>query len=233
MSPSYVFEPPAPPSLTVLGSAQRFPVHRIYCVGQNYAEHAREMGGNPERTPPFFFAKPADAVFEPSLHGALPFPSMTDNLHHEVEWVVALGAPLHKASAAQCAAAVWGHTVGLDLTRRDLQATAKAGGKPWDVAKGFDRSAVLAPLQALHGALPTQGRITLHVNGALRQQGDVADLIWPVPELLARLSQFYELQPGDLVFTGTPAGVGPLQAGDTVLAQIEGLAPLELALRHV
>jgi len=145
---NYVLPPPSPASLSVVGRAERYAVRRIYCVGQNYAEHSREMGSDPEKVPPFFFTKPADAVYEPALQGAMPFPGMTENLHHEVEWVVALGAPLHQASPAQCAAAVWGHTVGLDLTRRDLQAAAKAGGKPWDLAKGFDRSAVLAPLQA-------------------------------------------------------------------------------------
>jgi fumarylpyruvate hydrolase len=229
----YVFAPPAPASLSVQGRAERFPVRRIHCVGQNYAEHAREMGSNPERSLPFFFAKPADAVFEPALHGALPFPGMTENLHHEVEWVVALGSALHQATPEQCAAAVWGHTVGLDLTRRDLQAAAKVGGKPWDAAKGFDRSAVLAPLLPLQGTLPTRGRIQLSVNGALRQQGDLADLIWPVPELLAQLSLYHALQPGDLVFTGTPAGVGALQPGDVVDAAIEGLPPLHLELAHV
>ena len=229
----YVFPPSLPASVSVQGSEQRFPVHRIYCVGQNYAEHAREMGSNPEKTPPFFFMKPADAVFEPALQGALPFPSATANLHHEVEWVIALDAPLHQATPAEAAAAVWGHGLGLDLTRRDLQAAAKAGGKPWDSAKGFDRSAVMAPLQPLSGSLPTSGRIELSVNGELRQQGDLADLIWNVPELLAKLSQLYELQAGDLVFTGTPAGVGPLKPGDVVDASIEGLPTLRLELVHV
>ena len=230
---NHVLPPPSPASLSVVGRAERYAVRRIYCVGQNYAEHSREMGSDPEKVPPFFFTKPADAVYEPALQGAMPFPGMTENLHHEVEWVVALGAPLHQASPAQCAAAVWGHTVGLDLTRRDLQAAAKAGGKPWDLAKGFDRSAVLAPLQALDAALPCSGRIALSVNGALRQQGDLADLIWPVPELLARLSQYVELRPGDLVFTGTPAGVAALQPGDVVDAQIDGLPPLRLELARV
>jgi fumarylpyruvate hydrolase len=227
----YVQAPPAQPSLSVSGSPARFAVRRIYCVGQNYAEHAKEMGH--ERAEPFFFAKPADAVFEPALQGPMPFPPQTQNLHHEVEWVVALGAPLRDATPAQAAAAVWGHTVGLDLTRRDLQAAAKAAGRPWDTAKGFDRSAVLAPLQKLDGALPSSGRIVLSVNGQPRQQGDLSDLIWPVPELLAKLSAFYELQPGDLVFTGTPAGVGPLQPGDVVLASIEGLPALRLEIARV
>ncbi|WP_374658583.1 fumarylacetoacetate hydrolase family protein [Inhella sp.] len=229
----YVLPPPPQASVSVLGRPERYAVRRIYCVGQNYAEHSREMGSDPQKVPPFFFAKPADAVFEPALQGAMPFPGMTDNLHHEVEWVVALGQPLHKATPTECAAAVWGHTVGLDLTRRDLQAAAKAGGKPWDMSKGFDHSAVLAPLQPLDGPLPTAGAIALSVNGEARQQGDLSDLIWPVPELLARLSQYVALQPGDLVFTGTPAGVGPLQPGDVVLASIDGLPPLRLELARV
>lgn len=236
MSTAYVFPPPPQASLTVLGQPERYAVHRIYCVGQNYAEHSREMGSDPQKVPPFFFAKPADAVFEPALQGPMPFPGMTENLHHEVEWVVALGAlgsPLYQATPAQCAAAVWGHTVGLDLTRRDLQAAAKAGGKPWDVSKGFDRSAVLAPLVPLQGALPTSGRIALSVNGQPRQQGDLSDLIWPVPELLSKLSQFYALQAGDLVFTGTPAGVGALVPGDVVDASIDGLTALRLELAGV
>lgn len=229
----YVLPPPPLPSLSVAGGAARFPVHRIYCVGQNYADHAREMGSNPDKVPPFFFMKPADAVFEPALRGAMPFPPATSNLHHEVEWVIALGAPLHRATPAQAEAAIWGHGVGLDLTRRDLQAAAKAGGKPWDTAKGFDRAAVMAPLQALAGALPTHGRIALSVNGELRQQGDLADLIWSVPELLARLSELYELQAGDLIFTGTPAGVGALQPGDVIEASVEGLPPLRLEIARV
>ncbi len=225
-----VFPRPPQPTLSVVGRPERFPVHRIYCVGQNYAEHSREMGSDPQKVPPFFFAKPADAVFEPALHGALPYPSATENLHHEVEWVIALGAPLHRATPAQALAAVWGQAVGLDLTRRDLQATAKAGGKPWDTAKGFDRSAVMGPIQPVSGPLPSAGRIALSVNGTPRQQGDLGDLIWPVGDLLARLSEFYELQPGDLVFTGTPAGVGPLVPGDRVEAHIDGLPLLTMEM---
>lgn len=225
---AYVFPPSPPPSLSVLGRPERYAVRRIYCVGQNYAEHAKEMGH--ARAEPFFFAKPADAVFEPALQGAMRYPAQTQNLHHEVEWVVALGAPLRNATPAQAAAAVWGHTVGLDLTRRDLQAAAKAAGRPWDTAKGFDDSAVLAPLQPLEGPLPAGGRIALSVNGQPRQQGDLSELIWSVPELLAKLSAFYALQPGDLVFTGTPAGVGPLLPGDRVDASIDGLPTLHLEL---
>lgn len=223
----FVIPPPNLTSLSVADQAERFAVRRIYCVGQNYAEHAREMGSNPDKVPPFFFAKPGDAVFEPALQGDWPFPGETENLHHEVEWVLALGAPLKGASEDEAAAAVWGQAVGLDMTRRDLQAAAKAGGKPWDLAKGFDHSAVMAPLRPLSGALRSTGRIALSVNGALRQQGDLRDLIWPAPALLARLSRFVALAPGDLVFTGTPAGVGPLQPGDRVQAEIDGLPALD------
>ncbi len=228
----YIFSPPAVSSVAIAGTATRFAVHRIYCVGRNYAEHAKEMGHDPQKEEPFFFSKPADAVFEPS-QGPLPFPGATQDLHHEVEWVIALGAPLHRASPEQAAAAVWGHGVGLDLTKRDLQTAAKKVGKPWDVSKGFDHSAVLAPLQPLKGPLPTAGRIQLQVNGQPRQDGDLADLIWGVPALLAKLSHFYALLPGDLVFTGTPAGVAALQPGDVVEALIDGLPALRLELAHV
>ena len=228
----YLFPPPAVSSVAISGSGARFAVHRIYCVGRNYAEHAKEMGHDPQKEEPFFFSKPADAVFEPA-QGAMPFPGATQDLHHEVEWVIALGARLYRASPEQAAAAVWGHGVGLDLTKRDLQTAAKKAGKPWDVAKGFDHSAVLAPLLALQGPLPMAGRIQLQVNGQMRQDGKLADLIWGVPSLLAKLSHFYALQAGDLVFTGTPAGVAALQPGDVVEAQIDGLPSLRLELGHV
>ncbi len=233
MSATYLFPPPPTPSVAVQGRPERFPVHRIYCVGRNYADHAREMGHDPDREPPFFFSKPADAVFEPATQGALPWPLATQDLHHEVEWVIALGAPLKQATPAQAAAAIWGHGVGIDLTKRDLQAVAKAGGKPWDVAKGFDQAAVIGALVPLQGPLPTRGAITLSVNGQLRQQGDLAQLIWSVPELLARLSEFYALQAGDLIYTGTPAGVAALQPGDVVDCAIAGLPALRLELAHV
>lgn len=229
---AYIFPPPAPASLAVAGRAERFAVHRIYCVGRNYAEHAKEMGHDPSREEPFFFSKPADAAWQPD--GApLPFPDATEDLHHEVEWVIALGAPLKNATPAQALAAVWGQAVGLDLTKRDLQAIAKKGGKPWDVAKGFDRSAPIGLLQPLAGALPAAGRIALQVNGEPRQQGDLAELIWGVPDLLAKLSRFYALQAGDLVFTGTPAGVAALHPGDRVAAHIDGLPLLAFEFGHV
>jgi fumarylpyruvate hydrolase len=219
----------AQPTVAIQGSEARFPVHRIYCVGRNYAAHVREMGANPEREPPCFFMKPADAVVP---NGAsVPYAWRTSNLHHEVELVVAIGGrgrDLGRESALDC---VYGYAVGNDLTRRDLQAAAKNAGLPWDVAKGFDRSAPIAAIRtvATSGHV-TQGRIWLEVNGQRRQDADLAEMIWSVPEILAELSTLYELQPGDLVFTGTPAGVGPLQRGDTITCGIDGLETLRTTI---
>lgn len=204
------------PTVAVAGSASRFPVHRIYCVGRNYPEHAREMGATDVRAPPFFFTKPADAVVESG--SVVPYPRRTDNLHHEVELVVALAGPRE----------IYGYAVGNDLTRRDAQAKLKETGKPWDVAKGFDFSApvsAIAPASAI--GHPAHGRIWLEVNGSLRQDGNIADMIWPVPEMLAELAGWFELAAGDLVFTGTPAGVGRLEPGDRVRAGVDGIGILE------
>lgn len=228
----YVLPPPARPSLRIAGSSARFAVRRIYCVGRNYAEHAREMGHDAGKEAPFFFSKPADAIWQ-AAGLPLPFPRATADLHHEVEWVLALGARLQDASPAEAAAAVWGQAVGIDLTKRDLQAVAKKAGRPWDLAKGFDESALLGLLQPVSGALPSRGRIQLAVNGELRQQGDIGDLIWGPPALLAELSRFVTLMPGDLVYTGTPAGVAALQPGDAIDARIEGLPALQLELGGV
>ncbi|MBB4633466.1 fumarylpyruvate hydrolase [Sphingosinicella soli] len=212
------------PTIAITGSPRRFPVRRIFCVGQNYADHAREMGSNPDREQPFFFSKPADAVVESGA--ALPFPSQTGNLHHEVELVVALGAGGTDISVADAEALIFGHAVGIDLTRRDLQAEAKAAGRPWDMAKGFDRSAPVGALTL--GAPPASGAISLSVNGDLRQNGDISQMIWTVAEVIAKLSTYVALAPGDLIFTGTPAGVGRVCAGETVTAAIAGTAPLEI-----
>jgi fumarylpyruvate hydrolase len=212
------------PTIAIAGTTQRFPVRRIFCVGQNYADHAREMGANPDREQPFFFSKPADAVVESGA--VLPFPSQTNNLHHEVELVVALGVGGSDVSAQDAAAMIFGHAVGIDLTRRDLQADAKAKGRPWDMAKGFDAS---APIGALTPAAPpAAGAITLRVNGDLRQNGDLSLMIWNVAEVISKLSTYVALAPGDLIFTGTPAGVGPIQPGETVVAEITGTAPVEV-----
>ncbi|BAK68025.1 conserved hypothetical protein [Sphingobium sp. SYK-6] len=212
----------ATPTIAIEGTQARFPVRRIFCVGQNYADHAREMGADPDRAPPFFFTKPADAVVE---HGAtLPFPSRTASLHHEVELVIALGSGGADLAPQAATDAIYGWTVGIDLTRRDLQAEAKKAGRPWDMAKGFDQSAPLGALR--RGAPPSAGAISLSVDGEIRQRGDLAAMIWSVPEIIANLSTYVALAPGDLIFTGTPSGVGPILPGQSLQAEIEGLAPL-------
>jgi fumarylpyruvate hydrolase len=226
---NFAFEPGKTPSLPINGSDQRFPVHRIYCVGRNYADHAREMGGNPEREPPFFFAKPADAIVESG--GAVPYPPRTANLHHEIELVVAIGRKGANIPLEDANAYIFGYAVGCDLTRRDLQSAAREAGRPWDTAKGFDNS---APITAIHRIEDTglieKGEIWLTVNDAKRQLGNVVDLIWSIPEVIVELSQLYTLMPGDLIFTGTPSGVGPLVRGDVVHGGVELLGILQFTL---
>jgi fumarylpyruvate hydrolase len=221
---SYLF-PPTIPAVAIKGRAEQFAVHRIYCVGRNYAAHAREMGANPDREPPFFFAKPADAIVP--NHARIPYPSRTSNFHHEIELVVAIGKGGRDIAAAQALDHVYGYAVGNDLTRRDLQSDAKDNGRPWDTSKGFDRSAVISAITpaAQIGHLRS-GRIWLKVNGQQRQQADVSELIWSVPEIIAELSTFFELQPGDLIYTGTPAGVAALKKGDLIEGGIDGLDEL-------
>ena len=227
----YIVAPQPPACLPVRGSKAVFPVHRIYCVGRNYADHAREMGGSPEREPPFFFSKPADAVVTEST---LPYPRMTSELHHEVELVVALGSGGSNVSPADALSMVFGYAVGVDLTRRDLQAAAKQQRRPWDVAKGFDRSApVAAIVPVAECGHPQNGLISLSVNGEERQRGRLSEMIWTIPEILAELSRYYELLPGDLVFTGTPAGVAVLEPGDHVECSIEGVGSLAFSLGPV
>lgn len=209
---SFAFAPAPQVSLPIAGAAEHFPVHRVYCVGRNYAEHVKEMGGEVGRDPPFFFAKPADALV---TDGRFPYPSLSSDVHHEVELVVALGPGAH----------VFGHAVGLDMTRRDLQAAAKKLGRPWEVAKGFDHSAPIGPIVPGKAALAA-GAITLDVNGARRQTGDLSEMIWSVPEIIAELGKLFTLQPGDLIFTGTPSGVGPVVRGDLLHAEIAGVGSL-------
>jgi fumarylpyruvate hydrolase len=224
----YVFPPPVLPSLPVSGTDQRFPVRRIFCVGRNYAEHAREMG-NDEREPPFFFTKPGDAVVESGT--VIPYPPATADLHHEAELVAAIGKGGADIAPADALDHVWGYATGNDLTRRDLQAEAKAARRPWDMSKGFDASAVVGPLrQAADIGHPERGAITCTVNGTVRQSGDIADMIWPLPDVIAHLSRLVTLASGDLIFTGTPAGVGALVAGDTCEVRIDGLAPATVTL---
>jgi fumarylpyruvate hydrolase len=211
------------PTVAIAGSADRFPVRRIWCVGQNYADHAREMGHDPTRQQPFFFAKPSDAV---NPGGTLPFPPGTEDLHHEVELVIALGGGGRDVSAEAAPGLIWGHAVGIDLTRRDIQAVAKKAGRPWEMAKGFDRSAPIGPLRP--GVPPASGAITLAIDGLVRQSGDLGQMIWSVPEIIAILSTLVELAPGDLIFTGTPAGVGPVRPGERLVGTVDGLDPVEL-----
>lgn len=217
----------ARPCVPVHGGDERFPVHRIYCVGRNYAAHAREMGSDPERESPFWFMKPADAVVADG--STLPYPPRTADLHHEIELVVALGKGGRDVPVADALSLVFGYAVGIDLTRRDLQAEAKRLGRPWDAAKGFDNS---APVSAIRPAAdvghPRSGRIWLEVNGALRQDGDLAQLIWKVDEAIAELSTLFTLAPGDLLFTGTPAGVGPLAPGDRLHGGVAGVAEIRV-----
>ena len=211
------------------GTDERFPVHRIYCVGRNYAKHAREMGMDPDREPPFFFAKPADALVANGT--PVPYPPRTANLHHELELVVAIGTGGRDIPLANALAHVYGYAVGLDLTRRDLQAAARDQGRPWDVAKGFDHS---APVSAIRPAAemghPEQGAIWLDVNGETRQRANLSEMIWSVPEIVAELSTYFELRPGDLVFTGTPEGVGPVRRGDSLVGGIDGLETLRITI---
>lgn len=212
------------PSLAIYDSSARFPVRRIYCVGQNYAEHAREMGNDPDRQQPFFFSKPADAVVPSGT--VIPFPTRTQDLHHEVELVIALGAGGCDIPVEDAEQRIFGCAVGVDLTRRDLQAVAKKAGRPWDMAKGFDQSAPIGAL--VPGPVPRDGAITLDVNGTRRQSGKLSGMIWSPAEILAILSTYVHLAPGDLIFTGTPSGVGPLKSGDRVTGRVDGLPAVHI-----
>lgn len=224
----YVIPAPAQPSIAVVGSPARFPVHRIYCVGRNYAAHAREMGRDPDREPPFFFLKPADAVLE---QAEVPYPPATANLHHEIELVVAIGQGGADIPVAQALQHVYGYAVGLDLTRRDLQLQARELGRPWDAGKGFDHSAPCTPIQpAANIGHPDHGRIWLQVNGSTRQDSDISQLIWSVPEVIAHLSALFTLQPGDLIYSGTPHGVGAIQRGDRISGGVDGVGEIGIRL---
>ena len=217
----FVIAPPPQPFVPVAGGG-KFPVRRVFCVGRNYADHAREMGHDPEREPPFFFTKPADALV---IDGAgTPYPPATTDLHHEIELVVAIGTEGANIDAARALDHVWGYAAGIDLTRRDLQAVAKKLARPWDMAKAFDHSAPIGELApASRIGHPTKGRIALTVNGAPRQTADLAEMIWSVPESVAYLSTLVTLMPGDLIFTGTPAGVAAIVRGDRLEGSIEGV----------
>lgn len=219
-------------TVAVADSDQVFPVHRIYCVGRNYAAHAREMGFD-EREPPFFFCKPADAVVcvAPGTTGAFPYPSETKNCHHEMELVAAIGKGGRDIAVDQALDHVYGYALGLDMTRRDLQAKMRDAGRPWDIAKGFDHAAPIGPIhRAADVGHPARGAIWLELNGQPRQKGDLSDLIWSVAETVAHLSKFFELVPGDLIYTGTPEGVGAVVKGDRMRGGIDGLGEFEVTV---
>ncbi len=225
--PGFAFAPPEIPSVAIVGSDQRFPVRRIYCVGQNYAEHAREMGHDPNREAPFFFAKPASALIGDGAQ--IPYPAATSNLHHEAELVVAIGTGGHDMAPGLALAHVWGYGPGNDLTRRDMQAAARKKGRPRDMAKGFDNSAVCGALTPVAQSGHMEfARISAIVNGETRQDSDIARMIWPVADVISHLSQLVELATGDLIFTGTPAGVGPLKPGDRCRVRIMGLGAVSI-----
>jgi len=225
---AYVIELWQPPALRVRDSGDEFPVRRIFCVGRNYAEHQKEMGGD-GREQPFFFLKSAHALVPGG--GAVHYPPKTANLHYETELVVAIGRRSERVSAKEALASVWGYAVGLDMTRRDLQQTAKDARRPWDFGKDFDEAAPCSDLApAARIGHPSRGAIWLTVNGKERQRADLADMIWSVPEQIAVLSQYYRLEPGDLIYTGTPAGVGPVVPGDVLVAGVEGVGELRVTI---
>lgn len=223
-----VFAPPAPVLAPVRGSATTFPVRRVYCIGRNYAAHAIEMGGDPDREPPFFFQKNPDNL---DFSGVFPYPSRSSDVHHEVEMVVFLhkgGVNIPVAQALDC---VFGYAVGLDMTRRDLQGEAKKLGRPWEVGKAFERSAPMGPIApASEIGHPAAGRIALRVNGAPRQEGDLDQMIWKTPEMIACLSEHFALAPGDVIMTGTPAGVGAVARGDVMAAHVDGVGDLTVTV---
>ena len=223
---AYLF-PLSPPAVPVSGEAALYPVRRVFCVGRNYAGHAREMGSDPTREPPFYFSKSPDCLVPGG--GTIAYAPATANLHHEIELVVALGQPVFQVTPDVAAGAVFGHAVGLDMTRRDLQFAARDKGRPWDLGKSFEQSAPITPI--IRGSAPIlQGAISLEVNGEIRQKGDIADMIWSVPEIIAHLSQYYHLGLGDLIYTGTPEGVGPVLPGDRLLGRVEGLGELAVTI---
>lgn len=230
---NYIFNPVAPVGLNIAGYDDLYPVRRVYCVGRNYAAHAREMGSDPNREPPFFFCKPNDPQsIMPIPQGKivdLPYPSLTKNYHYEVELVVAIGKAGQNISVEQAVQHIYGYAVGLDMTRRDLQATMKEGGRPWEIGKAFDYSAPIGTIHPIEqiGEL-NSGEICLSVNGEVKQRSDINQLIWTVAETISKLSELFELQAGDLIFTGTPENVGAVVKGDMIYASIAGLSDIQL-----
>ncbi|MGG7566213.1 fumarylacetoacetate hydrolase family protein [Rhodovulum sp. DZ06] len=221
----YVIDPAPQASVAVAGSEDRFPVRRIYCVGRNYAAHAREMGKDPDREPPFFFAKPANAVVDDNE--TVAYPPQTENFHYEAELIVALASGGVNIPEDEAESHIWGYAVGNDLTRRDIQLKARDQGRPWDMGKGFDRSAVIGPLHPVSEVgHPSKGSIKLTVNGEVKQDADLEELIWSVPEIISYLSGLVELKAGDVIMTGTPAGVGAMVPGDVCVVSIDGLGQI-------
>ena len=228
----FAFAPPATVSVPIVGTTDRFPVHRIYCVGRNYEEHAQEMGFS-GREPPFFFLKPADAIVaaEPNVDATMPYPSLTQNLHHEIELVVAIGTGGKNIKALDAQQHIFGYAVGLDMTRRDLQGEMKKQGRPWCIGKAFDHSAPIGPITpAAQAGDVNNAQIYLQVGGQDRQRSQVSQLIWSVAETIEHLSAAWELQPGDLIYTGTPAGVAAVGRGDTLTGGVTGLQTLSIAI---
>lgn len=226
---AYVFPLPQPVTLPVAGTNDLFPVRRVYCIGRNYAAHAREMGGDPDREPPFYFLKPADAIVPGG--GAIPYPPVTKNLAYEMELIVAIGKSGANIAPDRALEHIYGYAVGLDMTRRDLQIAERERGRPWEPGKAFDAS---APMSKIHPASvighPQSGRIWLKVNGEIRQDADLNQLIWPVPDVIAHLSRLNTLQPGDLIMTGTPEGVGPVKPGDKLSGGVDGVDTIEVQI---
>ncbi len=230
---SFVFAPPAPVAVPIAGSQDRFPVRRVYCVGRNYAAHAREMGFDPDREPPFFFCKPADAVV-PVAEGStlsLPYSPETSNLHYEIELVAAIGKGGANIAVDEALQHVWGYAVGLDMTRRDLQMKMREAGRPWELGKAFDQSAPIGPLHPAQSVKDIgKASIWLQVNGADKQRSDVGKLIWSIAETIAYLSKYFRLEAGDLIYTGTPEGVGPVVRGDRMVGGVDGLGTLSVQM---
>ncbi|HEY9081398.1 fumarylacetoacetate hydrolase family protein [Magnetovibrio sp.] len=229
MNSIYLFPPSPVPTVPIKGGEQVFPVNRIFCVGRNYAEHAREMGGQPDKEEPFYFTKSPSAIVPSGA--SVSYPPETENYHYEIELVAAIGKPVFQAAPNDALDAVFGYACGLDMTRRDLQFRVREKQRPWDVAKDFEQSAVISPIvpSAVCGHL-THGKIELRVNGETRQKADLSDLINSVQELIVDLSRYYHLVPGDLIYTGTPAGVGPVVPGDHLIGSIAGLGEIELTV---
>ena len=227
---NYLFEPPPPVSVEISGTDVRFPVNRIFCVGRNYAAHVREMGFDPGREEPCYFTKASRCIA--ASGSEIPYPPATENFHHEIELVVAIGKAGFELAADESLSVVYGYACGLDMTRRDLQVASRESKGPWDIGKDFENSAVIGPIRpADEIGHPAAGRIQLSVNGELRQDSDLDQLIWSVPEIVSHLSRYYRLEPGDLVYTGTPDGVGPVGPGDRIAGSIAGVGEIALAIR--